>query len=220
VGKPFRFAFRVKNGEETANTYDVIFAENEQDARAKFSELQELRLKFWGTHDPRENFWDLRNGWFEILAVDELHPATITERPEGAHLNAISALKCLPRRSLVIRPADRACCESGWVHKVLWDAEGHELHDSLSVRGCRGYMETPPRGAPYYLVESADAKLGIFLCQQHLAENFPRWKKMRVGAVNCPRRPEKERIGASGKCSRERARYSIGRNLTGSSGTP
>ena len=70
-----------------------------------------------------------------------------------------------------------------------------------------------------YVVESADGALGVCLCPQHLAENFPQWKKMRVGAVNCPRRPEKERIGASGKCSRERARYSIGRNLTGSSGT-
>ena len=215
MGKSYRFAFRVTNAEETAISYDLIPGENEQDARAKFYELQELRLKLRETHGPREIFLDLRsNGWFEILAVDELHPATITERPEGAHLSTIPHLKRLPSKSLVIRPAERACCEWGWVHKVLWDGDGHELHDSLSVVGCRSYIEIPLRWPPFYVVESADGALGICLCPQHLAENFPQWKRMRIGAVNCPRRPEKERIGGSRKRSRERARYSGERNVT------
>jgi hypothetical protein len=185
VGKSYRFACKVKSGDETATSYNLIRAENEQDARAKFYELQELRLKFWGTHGPRENFWNLRsNGWFEILAVDELHPATITERPEGAHLSTIPHLKRLPSKSLVIRPAERACCEWGWVHRVLWDADGHELRDSLSVVGCRSYVKIPSHWPPFYVVESADGALGVCLCPQHLAENFPQWKKMRIGAAN------------------------------------
>ena len=74
--KPYRCAFRVTNGEETAISYDLIRAENEPDARAKFYELQELRLKFWEAHGPRENFWDFRsNGWFEILAVERASPS-------------------------------------------------------------------------------------------------------------------------------------------------
>jgi len=182
VWKPYRCAFRVKKGEETAISYALIRAENEQDARGKFYELQELRLKFRETHSPRE-------GWFEILAVDELDPATITERPEGAHLSTIPLLKRLPRKSLVIRPAERACCESGWVHKVLWDGDGHEL--CLSVVGCRSYMEIPLRWPPFYVVESADGALGACLCPQHLAENFPQWKKMRVRAANLPCRATK-----------------------------
>jgi len=191
VRKPYRFAFRVTKGEETAISYDLIFGENEQDAHAKFYELQELRSKFRETHGPREKLSDLRsNGWFEILAVDELDPATITERPEGAHLNAVSALTCLPRGSLVIRPAERPCCEWGWVH-MLWDADGIELHDSLSVRGCRSYREIPPRWPPFYVVESADGALGVCLCPQHLAESFPHWKKMRVRAANLPCRATK-----------------------------
>jgi hypothetical protein len=195
VEKSYRFSFRVPNGEETAISYDLILGENEQDARAKFYELQELRLKFRETHGPRENFCDLRsNGWFEILAVDQLHPATITERPEGAHLSTIPLLKRLPPKSLVIRPAERACCEWGWVHKVVWDADGHELHDSLSVVGCRSDGEIPPQGGPFFLVESADGALGVCLCPQHLAENFPQWKKMRIGAVNFHVGQQKERI--------------------------
>ena len=196
--KPYRCAFRVTNGEETAISYDLLLAENEQDARVKFYELQELRLNFRETDVPRENSGDLRrNGWFEILAVNELHPATITERPEGAHLSTIPLLKRLPPNSLVISPAERVCCESGWVHKVVWDADGHELHDSLSVVGCRSYMEIPLRWPPFYVVESADGALGVCLCPQHLAENFPQWKKMRLGPVNFGAGRRKERTEES-----------------------
>ena len=108
--KSYRFACKVKNGDETATSYDLIRAENEQDARPKFFELQELRLKFWGTHHPRGKLSDFRStGWFQILAVDEIDSATITERPQGAHLSSIPLLKRLPRKSLVISPAERAC---------------------------------------------------------------------------------------------------------------
>ena len=52
MGKSYRFAFRVTNAEETAISYDLIPGENEQDARAKFYELQELRLKLRITSGP------------------------------------------------------------------------------------------------------------------------------------------------------------------------
>jgi hypothetical protein len=200
VGKSYRFACKVKNGEETATSYDLVFGENEQDARAKFFELQDLRLKFWRTHHPRGRLSDFRStGRCQIQSVDEIDSATITERSEGAHLNAIPALRCLPRRSLVIRPADHACCESGWVHEVVWDGDGHELR--LSVVGCRSYMEIPLRWPPFYVVESADGALGVCLCPQHLAENFPQWKKLRI-AANHLLSDKRQQIDAGGNGSR------------------
>jgi hypothetical protein len=192
VGKSYRFTWKVKNGEETATSCDLLRGEDEQDARAKFFELQELRLKLWGTHDPRAQLSELRcTGLLEILSIDEIDPATITERPEGAHLSTIPLLKRLPRKSLVIRPAERACCDWGWVHKVVWDADGHELHDSLSVVGCRSYVKIPPHWPPFYVVESSDGALGVCLCPQHLAQNFPQWKKVRLRAAKLPSRATK-----------------------------
>jgi hypothetical protein len=200
VGKSYRFACKVRNGEETASTYDLIFADSEQDARAKFYALQELRVKFWETRHPRAKSSDFRStGRLEVLAVDELDPAAIRERPAGAHLSTIPLLKRLPRKSLVIRPAERACCDWGWVHKVLWDGDGHELR--LSVVGCRSYMEIPPRLPPFYVVESADGALGVCLCPQHLAENFPQWKKMRI-AANHLLSDKRQQVDAGGNGSR------------------
>ncbi len=200
--KLYRFAFRVTNGEEIAISYDLISGQNEQDACAKFYELQELRLKFWETRHPRAKSSDFRStGRLEVLAVDELDPATITGRPEGSHLSIVPLLKRLPSKSLVIRPADRACCEWGWVHKVLWDGDGHELHDSFSVVGCRSYVKIPPRWPPFYVVESADGALGVCLCPQHLAEYFPQWKRMRI-AANHLLSDKRQQIDAAGNGSR------------------
>jgi len=174
VSKPYRFTCKVKNGEETDITYDLVFAGTEKEARAEFSELQESRLKLWEAHNPRAKSSNLRGtDWFEILAVDELDDATLRESREGADLSTIPALQRLSRKSLVIRPADSPGCESGWVRWVLWDPEGHDLADKLKVVGCRGYMETPPQGGPWYKVSSSDGKIGVLLCQKHLVENFP-----------------------------------------------
>jgi hypothetical protein len=132
-------------------------------------------LKWWEAHNSRAKSSNLRGtDWFEIRAVDELDDVTLRESREGADLSTIPALQRLPRKSLIIRPADSPGCESGWVRRVLWDAEGHDLHDTLKVVGCRGYMESPPQGGPWYLVSSSDGKLGVLLCQEHLKENFPR----------------------------------------------
>jgi len=172
--KPYRFTCKLKNGEETDITHDLVFAGTEKEARAEFSELQESRLKLWEAHNPRAKSSNLRGtDWFEILAVDELDDSTLRESREGADLSTIPALKRLPRKSLVIRPADSPGCESGWIRWVLWDVEGHDLADKLKVVGCRSYMETPPQGGPWYRVSSSDGKLGVLLCHEHLAENFP-----------------------------------------------
>jgi hypothetical protein len=154
--KPYRLTCKFTAGAKTAVGYNLVFAENEQKARAEFCEL-------------RSEFLSV----FEILAVDEIDEATLRESREGADFSTIPALKRLPRKSLLITRADNPGCESGWVRRVLRDAEGHDLHDNLKVVGCRGYMESPPQGGPWYLVSSSDGKLGVLLCQEHLAENFP-----------------------------------------------
>jgi hypothetical protein len=182
--KPYRFTCKLKNGEETDITYDLVFAGNEKEARAEFSALQEWRLKLWEEHNSRAKSSNLRGtDWFEIVAVDEIDDATLRESREGADLSTIPALQRLSRESLIIRPADSPGCESGWIRRVLRDAEGHDLHDTLKVVGCRGYMESPPQGGPWYRVSSPDGKLGVLLCQEHLTENFPRAiGAMRVGS--------------------------------------
>jgi hypothetical protein len=172
--KLYRFTCKLKNGKDTTTSYDLVFAETEQEARAEFSELQENRLKWWEAHNSRAKSSNLRGtDWFEIRAVDELDDGTLRESREGADLSTIPALQRLPRKSLVIQPADSPGCESGWVRWVLWDADGHDLADKLKVVGCRGYMESPPQGGPWYRVSSSDGKIGVLLCQKHLAENFP-----------------------------------------------
>ena len=171
--KVFRFKFKVTNGNESEEQYDHIYAKNEQNARVEFSKLQDARLKHWRTDETCREFAELPNDWFEILAIDELDPATFTEGMEGAHLSTIPALRCLPRKQVIIKIADNPGCEWGWERKVWRDADGHDAGDKLEGIGCRGYMEEPPVGGPFYSVESVDGKLGVLLCQEHLAEFFP-----------------------------------------------
>jgi len=167
--KLYRFTCRVTTGTKTTVGYNLEAAESEREARARFSELHD-HAEFLAAHKARAKSSDFPI--IEILAVDEIEGATLRESREGADLSTIPALRRLPHKSLVITPADSPGCESGWVRRVLRDAEGNNLHDNLKVVGCRSYMETPPQGA-WYRVSSSDDKLGVLLCQEHLAENFP-----------------------------------------------
>ena|SRR5579862_6438375 len=153
--KAYRFKCRFTTGAETVDGYHLVFGENEQHARAEFYETHKASAKLPGSPT------------MEILAVDEIDDASITESLEGADLRTIPALQRLPHNSLLITPDDNPGCEWGWVRKVWRDAEGHDLADKLKVVGC--YAENPP----WYLVSSSDGKLRVFLCQEHLAENFP-----------------------------------------------
>jgi hypothetical protein len=169
--KTYRFECRCTTGAKTVVGYHLVSADDEQKARAEFHERQNALTKF--PDSPS----------IEILAVDEIDDATIRASLEGADLSTIPALQRLPQNSLLITPADDPGCESGWIRRVFRDAEGHDLADSLKVVGCRGYMESPPQGGPWYLVSSSDGTIGVLLCQEHLTENFPRAVgAMRVGS--------------------------------------
>jgi hypothetical protein len=163
--KAYRFKCRFTTGTQTVVAYHLVLADNKQKAREQFS------ARLYESRNARAKLPNLPST--EILAIDEIDDATLKERCEGADLITIPALRRLPRKSLVVIPADNPGCESGWIRRVLRDAEGHDLHDNLKVVGCRGYMESPPQGGPWYLVSSSDGKLGVLLCQEHLAENFP-----------------------------------------------
>jgi hypothetical protein len=170
VTKDYRIEVEFESKPKISRAYRFIFAENEQDARVEFS-------KEYGAYFRKEHIQ------FKILAVDEIDPATITSRLEGPHLATIPALQRLPSETLIIRPADSPACEWGWGRRVWRDAEGLYVMDKLKVVGCRGYMEDPPQGGPYHLVEVADGSIGLYLCQEHLEDTFPQWKKLPKGAT-------------------------------------
>jgi len=148
VKKDYRIEMEFESKPKIIRDYRFVFAENEHDARAEFS-------KEYGAFFSKEHIQ------FKILAVDEVDPATITSRLEGPHLVTIPALQRLPRETLIIRPADSPGCEWGWGRRVWRDSEGLYVMDKLKVVGCRGYMEDPPQGGPYHLVEVADGSIGL-----------------------------------------------------------
>ena len=162
--KEYRIEYEKRNTGEIHHGYQLISAENEHAAGVEFSK----------GHD---------NIRFNILAVDKLDPATITSMLEGPDLITIPVLQHLPRELVIVRPADSPACEWGWGRKVWRDAEGHYLADNLKVVGCRCYMEDPPQGGPYYLVETADCSLGLYLCQEHLDATLPQWTQLRRGVM-------------------------------------
>jgi hypothetical protein len=170
MAKGYRLELEIEIDGKVIHRYDLVYAKNERDARAGFSTRYS---------DPSSE----SKARLKILAVEEQGPGTISLRSEGPEVITIPVLQYLPQEFLVIRPAEYPCCEWGWYRKVWRDAEGHHLINNLKVVGCRGYMEDPPQGGPYFLVESFDTSIGIHLCQEHLEANFPQWKEIRRGAM-------------------------------------
>jgi hypothetical protein len=176
MNKEYRVEYEYKSCGDIHHAYDLISADSEHAARCEFPK-RHIKLRF------------------KILAVDELDPKTIRVRIEGAHLGVIPVLQRLRLKSVVVRPLNTAACEWGWEKKVWRDAEGHHLDSISKVTGCRGYMEHPPKGGPYYLVETADDYRGIYqgcyLCQEHLKNSFPQWEKAIPKAYKIHVSPEK-----------------------------
>jgi hypothetical protein len=188
VNKEYRIKLEVKTDDTVRQRYDLVSAKDEHEARAKLSKKLEETVELSEQFEAqlsKQNGTPLakRNLRFAILSIDEIDPATISSKLEGPHLSTIPALQRLPRELLVIRPAGSPGCEWGWSRQVWRDAEGHHLFNKLKVVGCSGYMENPPRGGPYHLVETIDRSLGILLCRKHLKEVFPQWKKVFRGAT-------------------------------------
>jgi hypothetical protein len=160
MGKDYRIEFESRGMGEVFHRYDLISAENE--------------------HAARDQFWkeyDNTHGVFKILAVDELDPKSITVKSEGPNITTIPALQRLPPDSLVIRGFTLSWCEWGGERKVWRDAEGHRLMDIGNAAGCFGYV-LDLAAKPYYLVKSSDHTLRVNLCQEHLEEEFPQWRKI------------------------------------------
>ena len=158
--KQYRIEFESRGMGEVFHRYDLISAENE--------------------HAAQDQFWkeyDNTNGVFKILAVDELDPQSVTVKSEGPNITIIPALQRLPLDSLVIRAFTPSWCEWRGERKVWRDAEGHRLWDKGVAAGCFGY-ELDLAAKPYYLVASADRSLRVNLCQKHLEEDFPQWRKI------------------------------------------
>jgi hypothetical protein len=173
VKKEYRIEYENKYSGEVHHGYRLISAENEHAARAKFSK-------------------EHHNIQYKILAVDELDPDSITMQIEGAHLSTIPALQRLPLTSLVITAITPSSCEWGGEQKVWRDAEGHRLANISTGACCFGYA-LDPAVKPYFFVESADGKLGVQLCQEHLEENFPHWRE-----IVRPRRYAQKPSGTNG----------------------
>ena len=181
MNKEYRIKLESKrNGEIKHSSYYLEFAENERDARAKFWKEQHAIAKELKNDFPqsRKKYDNFRR---KIVAIHELDPATITSTLEGPHLITIPVLQHLPRELVVIRPADSPACECGWERLVWRDAEGHYLSNELKGVGCRLYMEDPPIGGPWHLVETVDSSVGLYLCQKHLESTFPDWETMGRG---------------------------------------